>query len=79
LVADGNGAVFFTTGKPVGGALSDRALAGVKPTFEKPGVELHGDAPIFRNRSGAPYFSDTLGGDFRAFGRWYSVPARSGR
>lgn len=29
------------------------------------GVELHGDAPIFRNRSGAPYSSDTLGDDFR--------------
>jgi hypothetical protein len=29
------------------------------------GVELHGEAPIFRNRSGAPYSSDTLGDDFR--------------
>lgn len=29
------------------------------------GVELHGDAHIFRNRSGAAYSSDTLGDDFR--------------
>ena len=29
------------------------------------GVELHGDAYVFRNRSGAPYSSDTLGDDFR--------------
>jgi hypothetical protein len=28
-------------------------------------VELHGEAYIFRNRSGAPYSSDTLGDDFR--------------
>src|SRR5262249_58824806 len=28
-------------------------------------VELHGDAYIFRNRSGAPYSSDPLGDDFR--------------
>jgi hypothetical protein len=29
------------------------------------GVELHADAPIFRNRSGRPYSKDTLGDDFR--------------
>jgi len=29
------------------------------------GVELHGDAFLCRNRSGAPYSSDTLGDDFR--------------
>ena len=29
------------------------------------GVELHADAPIFRNRSGGPYSKDTLGDDFR--------------
>jgi hypothetical protein len=29
------------------------------------GFELHADAPIFRNRSGAPYSKDTLGDDFR--------------
>ena len=61
--------MFFTdrakTGKPVGGALSDRALAAVEAYVKVLGVELHGDAPIFRNRSGAPYSSDTLGDDFR--------------
>jgi hypothetical protein len=69
LVTDGAGAVFFTerakTDKPVGGALSDRALAAVEAYVKVLGVELHGDAPIFRNRSGAPYSSDTLGDDFR--------------
>lgn len=33
--------------------------------LEKLGVELHGDAYIFRNRSGARYSVDTLGDDFR--------------
>jgi hypothetical protein len=33
--------------------------------LERLGVELHGDAYIFRNRSGAAYSSDTLGDDFR--------------
>jgi hypothetical protein len=28
-------------------------------------IELHGEAYIFRNRSGAAYSSDTLGDDFR--------------
>jgi len=28
-------------------------------------VELHLDAPIFRNRAGRPYSKDTLGDDFR--------------
>ena len=70
LATDGAGAVFFTergkTGVPVGGALSDRALAAAaRPTSKALGVELHGDAYIFRNRSGAPYSSDTLGDDFR--------------
>jgi hypothetical protein len=51
--------------KPVGGALSDRALAAVEAYVKALGVELHGDVPIFRNRSGAPYSSDTLGDDFR--------------
>ena len=50
---------------PVGGALSDRALAAVEAYIAVLGVELHGEAYIFRNRSGAPYSSDTLGDDFR--------------
>ena len=29
------------------------------------GFELHGEAYVFRNRSGAPYSKDTLGDDFR--------------
>ena len=29
------------------------------------GIELHGDAVIFRNRSGKAYTADTLGDDFR--------------
>lgn len=33
--------------------------------LERLGVELHGDAYIFRNRSGASYSKDTLGDDFR--------------
>jgi hypothetical protein len=63
------GEAFFTergkTGKPVGGILSTRSLAVLSGYLEKLGVELHGDAYIFRNRSGAPYSSDTLGDDFR--------------
>lgn len=63
------GDAFFTergkTGKPVGGVLSTRALAALRAYLEKLGVDLHGDAYIFRNRSGAPYSSDTLGDDFR--------------
>jgi integrase len=63
------GAMFFTergkTGVPVGGALSDRALAALQAYIERLGVDLHGEAYIFRNRSGARYSSDTLGDDFR--------------
>jgi hypothetical protein len=61
--------VFFTergkTGVPVGIALSDRALAALQVYIAHLGVDLHGEAFIFRNRSGAPYTSDTLGNDFR--------------
>jgi len=63
------GEAFFTergkTGTPVGGVLSTRAIAALTAYLERLGVELHGDAYIFRNRSGAPYSSDTLGDDFR--------------
>ena len=52
--------------KPVGGALNDRALAAMQAYLEELRVELHGEAYIFRNRSGAPYSKDTLGNDFRA-------------
>jgi hypothetical protein len=64
-----NGEAFFTkrgkTGEPVGGVLSTRSIAALTAYLEKLGVNLHGDAYIFRNRSGAPYSSDTLGDDFR--------------
>jgi hypothetical protein len=63
------GEAFFTergkTGTPVGGVLSTRSIAALTAYLERLGVELHGDAYIFRNRSGAPYSSDTLGDDFR--------------
>jgi hypothetical protein len=63
------GDAFFTergkTGRTVGGILSTRSLAVLTAYLEKLGAELHGDAYIFRNRSGAPYTSDTLGDDFR--------------
>jgi Phage integrase central domain len=52
-------------GTPIGGALSDRALAALEAYIAGLGAELHGEAYIFRNRSGAPYSSDTLGDDFR--------------
>jgi hypothetical protein len=70
LAKGGTDAVFFTargkTGQPVGGALSNRALAALHAYVSQLGVELHGEAYIFRNRSGAPYSKDTLGDDFRA-------------
>jgi integrase len=69
LARDASGAVFFAarekTGVPVGGALSDRALAALEAYIRRLGIELHGEAYIFRNRSGSPYSSDTLGDDFR--------------
>jgi hypothetical protein len=69
LVRSAAGEAFFTerskTGKPVGGILSLRAITVLTAYLEKIGVELHGDAYVFRNRSGAPYSRDTLGDDFR--------------
>jgi hypothetical protein len=69
LARGATGEAFFTergkTGKLVGGILSIRSMAVLSSYLEKLGVELHGDAYIFRNRSGAPYSSDTLGDDFR--------------
>ena len=66
LARNANGAMFFTargkTGVPVGGALSDRALAALQAYIGRLGVDLHGEA---YNRSGGPYSSDTLGDDFR--------------
>jgi integrase len=65
----GQGMLCFTergkTGKPVGGVLSARTLRLLQAYLEDLGVTLHGEAYIFRNRSGAPYSKDTLGDDFR--------------
>jgi hypothetical protein len=70
LPGTATGAVFFTargkTGTPVGGVLGDRALKALEGYVARLGVELHGEAYLFRNRSGAPYSKDTLGDDFRA-------------
>ena len=57
--ADGtSGATFLTerakTGAPVGGAISDRAMAVLAAYIGELGAELHGAAYIFRNRSGRP-------------------------
>ena len=69
LARNATGAMFFTargkTGVPVGGALSVRALTALQAYIARLAVDLHGEAYIFRNRSGAPYSSDTLGDDFR--------------
>lgn len=63
------GLAFFTdrekTRKPVGGILCARTLAVIAGYLETLKIELHSDAFIFRNRSGVPYSSDTLGDDFR--------------
>ena len=47
------------------GRSTTRTLAALHAYLEILGIELHDDAYIFRNRSGAPYSSDTLGDDFR--------------
>jgi hypothetical protein len=69
LATAGHGELFFTergkTGKPLGGALSRRSAFVLQAYLAQLGVELHGDAPVFRNRSGQPYSKDTLGDDFR--------------
>jgi hypothetical protein len=48
LARNANGAMFFTargkTGVPVGGALSDQALAALQAYIGRLGVDLHGEA-----------------------------------
>ncbi|MGY4294591.1 hypothetical protein ACVWXN_002686 [Bradyrhizobium sp. i1.4.4] len=67
---DGQGVMFVLgrakTGKAALGTLSPWALAILTAYVKKLGVELAPNAPIFRNRSGAPYSKDTLGDDFRS-------------
>lgn len=64
-----NGRAFFSerakTGTPVGGVLSARATFVLDAYLARLGVELLGDAPIFRNRSGDRYLKNALAEDFR--------------
>jgi hypothetical protein len=68
-VKDSRGEFFDTsrrkTDKAVLGTLSRRGARILAAYLTKLGIELHVNAPIFRNRSGKPYTSDTLGDDFR--------------
>jgi hypothetical protein len=67
---DLTGQMFFVdrakTGKAAIGTVGRRTERLLEAYLESLGVDLHDDAPIFRNRSGAPYSKDTLGDDFRA-------------
>ena len=53
------------TGRAAAVVLSHRAERILDTYLHGLGVELHGAAPLFRNRSGTPYTKDTLGDDFR--------------
>ncbi len=53
------------TGREVVGTLGRRAARVLDAYTIELGVTIAPDAPIFRNRSGAPYSKDTLGDDFR--------------
>jgi hypothetical protein len=53
------------TGQPAIGTLSSRTT-GLINTYLADKGEQFPAAPLFRNRSGAPYSKDTLGDDFRA-------------
>jgi hypothetical protein len=64
------GGIWFAIGRAKTGAaaaatLSPWSEAILRAYLKKLDVELHRNAPIFRNRSGAPYSKDTLGDDFR--------------
>jgi hypothetical protein len=67
---DGQGTLFFLdrakTGRAAAGTLTRWSEAILLAYLKRLGVEILDDAPIFRNRSGAPYSKDTLGDDFRA-------------
>jgi hypothetical protein len=54
------------TGKAAAATLSPWSTAILRAYAKRLGVEIAPNAPIFRNRSGAPYSKDTLGDDFRA-------------
>jgi hypothetical protein len=53
------------TGKAIVGTLTGRSKRVLSGYLVKLGAEVAPSAPIFRNRSGAPYSKDTLGDDFR--------------
>lgn len=53
------------TGQSAIGTLSRRSKRVLDAYLARFGADLTPDAPIFRNRSGAPYSKDTLGDDFR--------------
>jgi hypothetical protein len=54
------------TGRAAAGTLSRWSSAILDAYLAKISIVPVGDAPLFRNRSGAPYSKDTLGDDFRA-------------
>jgi hypothetical protein len=54
------------TGRAAAATLTPWSVAILRAYVKKLGVEITPSAPIFRNRSGAPYSKDTLGDDFRA-------------
>ena len=53
------------TGKVVGGVLSARSARILDANLERLGVDLHDDAPVFRNRSGDRSPKNALAEDFR--------------
>jgi hypothetical protein len=53
------------TGSDAIGTITRRTGVVLDAYLASLGVELVPEAPIFRNRSGAPYSSDTMGDDFR--------------
>ena len=69
---DRKGTVFYLgrakTGRAAAGTLSRRAERLLEAYLERQylGVQLLGDAILFRNRSGTAYTKDTLGDDFRS-------------
>jgi hypothetical protein len=68
--SDATGSWFETgrtkTGRKAPATLSQRTVRLLDAYLAKLGAEPMAGAPVFRNRSGAPYSKDTLGDDFRA-------------
>jgi hypothetical protein len=53
------------TGRAAIGTLTRRSVRVLDAYLARLGADVAPNAPIFRNRSGAPYSKDTLGDDFR--------------